>query len=300
MDHSANEIKVGVVVIAGFIILLGFVGAIIGVNWGEDLKEYHTFLRSVPGIVEGSLVKFGGMDVGSITKVTFPEKQEGEAMIELTLKVDKRTPVKTNSRAYLSSLGIMANQHIEISSGTPTAPLLPSGSLLLGREVPTIMQMAEPFGEVAGDLKVLVARLSDLFNDQNRAHLSSVIENVDHLVAEGGGQFLDMSRNMEELTGNMAEVSQSLNELMAKNKGNFDETLIHLEKTTRETSLLISDLRESLVQFENVVAANGASVIEIMENFQFASQNLEEFTRTLKEKPWLLVRKAAPPERKLP
>jgi hypothetical protein len=37
-----------------------------------------------------------------------------------------------------------------------------------------------------------------------------------------------------------------------------------------------------------------------MENFQYASQNKEEFTRTVKERPWLLIRKDAPPERKLP
>ena len=40
--------------------------------------------------------------------------------------------------------------------------------------------------------------------------------------------------------------------------------------------------------------------VEIMENFQYASQNFEEFSRLVKERPWLLVRKDAPPERKMP
>jgi len=300
MNYSSNEVKVGAVVVAGFTVLVGFIVAIIGTNLSEHVKEYRTYLKSVPGIVEGSLVKFGGMDVGSVTAVQLPDSPGEEPMIELRLKVDDKTPVKVDSRAYVTSIGIMANQHIEISPGTPDAELLPSGSVLRGKEVLTLMQMAEPLGEMSGELQDVIGQFADLFNDENRAHLNSVIVHLDEMVSEGGSRFNGLADNLEKLTANLAEVSGALNELMASNRGHLDDTMVHLQKTTKETSELIADLRKSLKQFEGVVSANGSSIVEILENFQFASQNLEEFTRTVKERPWLLVRKAAPPKRELP
>lgn len=300
MDYSANEIKVGMVVVVGFLILMGFLTAIIGVNWGESSNEYHTYLKNVPGIAIGSIVKFGGFDVGYVTAMELSTSDEGEARVELHMQVADNTPIRATSQAYVTSVGIMSNKHIEITSGQPDSPLLPSGSLLQSKEVLTLMQMAEPFGEMTGDIKNMLGQFSELFNNENREHLSNVIANLDNMIAEGGGKFVNLTSNLDNLTSNLAEVSNSLNELMSTNRGNFDETLEHIEKTTRQTSQLIADLRESLNQFENLVSANGSSVVEIMENFQFASQNLEELTRTVKERPWLLVRKAAPPERKMP
>jgi ABC-type transporter Mla subunit MlaD len=87
---------------------------------------------------------------------------------------------------------------------------------------------------------------------------------------------------------------------MKNNRGNLEQTLGHLEKTTQETAELIADLRKTLSNVDNMMTANSASFIEIMENFQYASQNFEEFSRIVKERPWLLVRKAAPPDRKIP
>ncbi|MCH7679396.1 hypothetical protein IID10_08535, partial [candidate division KSB1 bacterium] len=93
-------------------------------------------------------------------------------------------------------------------------------------------------------------------------------------------------------------VSKSLDELMAR--GVLEKSLENVETTTEEARVLITAIQNLVSEFQGVVSSNGTSIVDIMENFQFASQNLEEFTRIVKERPWLLVRKAAPPERKMP
>jgi ABC-type transporter Mla subunit MlaD len=127
-----------------------------------------------------------------------------------------------------------------------------------------------------------------------------MLENVDYLLSEGQTHFLNLVTNLEDLSGQLAKLSKDINELMDKNKETFDQTLTHLQTTTEETGQLISELRTTLASFQSALFSNNSSFVEIMENFQLASQNLEEFTRMVKERPWLLVRKAAPPERKLP
>ena len=47
-----------------------------------------------------------------------------------------------------------------------------------------------------------------------------------------------------------------------------------------------------------IVTQNG-NYDEIMDNLRRTSQNLDEFTKTIKEKPWSLIRKSAPKEREI-
>ena len=300
MPYSSNEVKAGVMVVAGFGLMLLFLVAIFGIEFEENAKTYETRLQNVPGIVKGSLVKFGGMDVGEVTQVELPDPGDPKAMIGLKLKVDARTPVKGNSVAYVTSVGIMADQHIEIDPGTPDSPLLPSGSTLPGKEVLSFMQMAEPFGDMSEKMETLIDRVSDLLNDENRAEIAQLLKNINGMVADGSERLLVLVDNLNTLTANLARVSDELNDLMQGNRETLDGTVANLEATTRETAQLVEDLRTFMAQFEHIVSANGNNIGEIMENFQFASQNLEEFTRMVKERPWLLIRKSAPPKRKLP
>ncbi len=300
MDYSSSEVKVGVVVTVAFGLLVAFLVAIFGVEWKEDTKIYYTHLNNIPGIVTGSLVKYGGMDVGQVTEVQLAGPNSRNALIGLKLEVAQDTPVRTTSEAFVTSVGVMADQHIEISSGTPDSEVLQGGSVLVGRDVLSFMQMAEPMGEVSDQMQELLVRVGDLFNDENRAELSALIRNFNKIAAEGGEQFINLTHNLDELTKNMASISEGLDELMTENRGNLDSTLTNIAVTTRKTSELIGNLQQTLGQFEVMMSANGASIVEIMENFQFASQNLEEFSRIVKERPWLLVRKSAPPKRKLP
>lgn len=298
MEFKSNEIKAGLTIVVSAVILIAFLVVIFGVDFGEQTKEYHTYLKYIGGIQKGSLVKYGGMDVGYVTEITLPESSETK--IRLKIKIDDKTPVRIDSKAFVTSIGIMADQHIELSAGSPDSPLLPPESVIESKEVLGFAQMAEPLGELNEQVQDLLTRVSDVFNEQNRAHLSNVLGNFDNIMIQGQQQFLNVVQNLDNLTAHMASISKDLNELMQKNKDNFDQTLAHLQTTTEETTKLIADLRETMGLLENILSSNTTSIVDIMENFQYASQNMEEFTRIVKERPWLLIRKDAPPERKLP
>lgn len=297
MEFKANEIKAGLIIFLGLGTLILFLVLIFGIDIGEKTIEYQVYFKYIGGISKGSLVKYGGMDVGYVSEINLPKSDESR--IGLKIKIDEKTPVRIDSKAFITSIGIMADQHIEITTGKPGATLLPPGSVIESKEVLSFSQMAEPLGELNTKLQELLGRVGDIFNQENRAHLASMMENMDHLINDGQKHFFNLVTNLEELSGQLAELSKDINGLMDKNKGSLDQTLTHLQSTTEETSQLVSELRTTLANFQSLLLSNNSSFIEIMENFQLASQNLEEFTRMVKERPWLLVRKAAPPERKL-
>src|SRR3989304_5663846 len=99
MEYSNKEIKVGLMLVIGFSLIVLFLVAIFGVSWTDNTKEYTTYLKSIPGIASGSLVKFGGMDVGFVSEIALPPPDDLDAKICVRLKIDDRTPVRENSLA---------------------------------------------------------------------------------------------------------------------------------------------------------------------------------------------------------
>lgn len=297
MEFKANEVKAGLMILVSLAILVLFLIVIFGVDFGKKTVEYETYLLYVGGIEEGSLVKYGGLDVGFVKHITLPGPHGSK--LALSLKIREKTPVRVDSEAYITSIGIMADPHIEISTGSPESPLLPPGSLIKSKEVPSFTQMAAPLGELNEQLQELLSRVVLIFDDQNRSHFASMLANMDNLVANGQDQLVGVMKNLENLSDELAVLTTNVNDLVQGNKQNFDETFSHLEKTTEEISQVMSSVRGTLSNLESTVNANGGSIVQIIQNLDSASQNFAEFTQRLKERPWLLVRKEAPPERDL-
>lgn len=298
MEFKANEIKTGIMVFFTLVILGFFLVSIFGLEFGKKRKEYQIFLHYVGGISKGSLVKFRGMNVGQVTEIKLPEGDENR--ISVQLEVDRNTPVKTDSKVFVTAIGLMADQHIEITAGSIDSPLLPPGSIIDSKEALSFAEITEALGELNNRMQVLITRVNNMFNEENLSHLASMMKNVDTLVQEGRKPFLETVSNLNTLSHQLEQVSKDINQLMDRNKGNLQEILSNLELTSKAAKQMTADLQGTTKHLKSVMYSSNTNLHEIIENFQSTSQNLEEFTRLLKEQPWSMVRKEAPPERKIP
>ena len=153
MAYSSNEIKAGAIIVTGIVVLGLFLVAIFGFNFGEETKEYRINLDYVGGITKGSLVKFNGYNVGQVKDIRLPSADNPK--LQLIVAVNKNTPIRSNSVAFITSISIMAELHVEISAGDPTAPLLPPGSVIPGKEVLSFARMSESMGELTEQMEEL-------------------------------------------------------------------------------------------------------------------------------------------------
>ena len=163
MNYKANEIKAGIMIFISFIVFVIFLVAIFGIDFGKKTNEYQIYLKYVGGISKGSHVKYMGMNVGEVTEITLPNNNE--TRIGIKLEADTKTPIKTDSRAFLTSIGLMSDQHIEINPGSPEAALLPSGSVIETKEVLNFAHMSETLGDLNNRTQILLSQVSDLFSD---------------------------------------------------------------------------------------------------------------------------------------
>ncbi len=298
MQYHSREVKAGLLVVGSLIVLVIFFVTITKVDWRKTENEYKARFDYIGGIEAGSMVRYGGFLVGSVTDLYLAP--DDNTKLEVALAVDSRTPVRKSSEALITSISLMGEYYIEITPGVVTDELLPSGSILRTRDVPSFSRMSEPLMNVSDQMTLLLERTNDLLSDENRQRFSNILAHADTLVSVNADDIAGMISNLNALTQQMQSLSTKLDKMMGDNSEILEATFSQMNQTMVRADSVLHTLNQTMSQVQQLVAANSLSLQETMANFESASQNFEQFSRTIKERPWNLVRKSAPPERQLP
>src|SRR5918999_3870930 len=141
MSPSTRTFRVGLVILVAVTVLAIGIFVIGDRNNLFSRKNlYYIDFNSVSGLKPGSPVQLNGVDVGTIKKVDLPENPRTRR-IRVWLEVERRYaarirgPVDASqviagqpgSVARIKTLGLLGDKFIEISSGSPGYPVIPSG-----------------------------------------------------------------------------------------------------------------------------------------------------------------------------
>ncbi|MGE5326600.1 MAG: MlaD family protein, partial [Deltaproteobacteria bacterium] len=309
-----EQIKVGaVVVLSGLVFLMAliFVGGVRVFRRGK--VTYTTYFKFAGGLEPGSVVRFGGLKVGSVREAQIDPMDS--TRIRVVLQVDSRTPVHTDSRARISTLGFLGENYVEISPGTRGA-----GPLKPGSEIPSaeIVQLADVFSNVntvtlntnklVNDVDekflVMVNRTDQLITNanavvgpENRAHLESVLANMDATLAETRPRLKTTLDNIDAASQKLSPTIDStrvtlektnqlvdhLDALVQEDRPAFNDALQRLITTLDSTRQVMTSLNDTL-------NTNRPDLDETIANFRESSENLKKFTDTIKQRPYSLIR----------
>ncbi len=314
MARADEEIKVGVVVAIGaalFLVALIFVG---GVDLFRNQKvQYTTYFKFAGGLEPGSVVRFDGLKVGVIKSASLDPGDN--TRIKIVLEVADKTPIRANSKARISSLGFLGENYLEVSAGTRDAPPLPPGS-----EIPTveIVQISDVFNNVnnitlnatklvndlddrvlalSDNASLLIKNLNGVVSPENKDHFSSVLANTDGMLKNSRPHLENTIANLDTASGKVAptidnvngtighadQLTGHLDEVVEENRKQLRDTLVRLQTSLTEAERMISDLNDTL-------GSNRGDLDETLENIRVSSENLKEFTDTLKQRPYSLIR----------
>jgi phospholipid/cholesterol/gamma-HCH transport system substrate-binding protein len=317
MESRREQALVGLFVIVAAVVLVATVFGITGA-FGRTAKTFHAFFPFAGGLEVGSTVRYaGGPKVGRVEKLRIDP--QNPASIEITLNVQSDLPVKTDSHVRIMSMSPLGDNHLEIVPGTPQAPLAKDGSVLQGDRyldlnaiterindlAPEAQQLLHTFNERATELQVTIARVNDLLNDQNRANLSGTLAQTHGMIAENRpaikstlGHLNASSEKIgpliDDLRKTSAQANQALNHvdaMIGENRPDVRQAVVELRKSLTT----VTDLTGRLDQTLDV---NSENIDELLDNFRQVSQNLKEFTDTIKTKPYTLIRASSPREHK--
>jgi phospholipid/cholesterol/gamma-HCH transport system substrate-binding protein len=297
MEYRSNEIRAGCLVIVGIILFVVFLILISGLDLFKSTKIYYARFKYTSGVEVGSLIRYGGMEVGRVKKARIaPDKN---TLIEFEIEIDADVPVKKDSDVIITSIGIMGEEYIEITTGSPNAELLPPRSLLNCKDVTPLMMMTNTFDELGKNLSQTVDNLNRILGNENQSQIHQVLANLNRLLEDNQQAIATMMANSNEVISNLSQMSSRLDTILIENQDSISRSIQQLEATLVQSQELVRNMQQTMKNVNQMITTQNGNYNEIMDNLNRTSRNLDEFTRTIKERPWSLIRKSAPKEREV-
>jgi len=234
-SFTGTEIRAGLMVLLSGIILLAFIAAILNFRPKGAQNIYYVAMNDIGGLDRSADVRFGGMVVGRVTSVDPNPKNRAQMLI--TAKVNNDTPVNGASRAYVGQISLTSEKHLEITTGTADAPLLPSGSPL---DTTTAAGM---FGDLSGLTNSVQQLISDV---QVLLGVSDGMGNRTLDTAETrtiADIFAQLDGVMGDLRLVMGVTDDAGNPLPEADRRTINELMANLDGTLGEGKLLMEDVR---------------------------------------------------------
>jgi len=317
MESKTEQTLVGVFVLVCAVLLIGTIFAMSGA-FGRNTKTYHAYFTFAGWLEPGMTVRYsGGPKVGRVEKVGIDPRNVSR--MDITFSVRSDLPVKSDSLVKIMSTTPLGDNHLEIFPGTPQAAEAPNGALLrsqayidlnsllaqLNELAPQAQQLLVQLSDRAGELKETVARVNALLSAPNRANLSATLATTRGLLEENRPQIKSTLQNLnggsqklgpllDDLRRTSAETNKALNNvdsLIGENRPDLRQAIGQL----RRSLTTVTDVTGRLDQTLDV---NSENIDELLDNLRQATENLNEFTATIKNRPSSLIRSTNPPEHK--
>jgi phospholipid/cholesterol/gamma-HCH transport system substrate-binding protein len=318
-----TEAKVGTFVLACLATLIFTLGYLFNAHFRGNGVPFRTYLRYAGGLEPGADVLFGGIRAGKIT--TVGPSREDPTKIEIRLDLKPGTPVNEKSVAKLGSLSIMSDPALAISTGNNSAPRLPPGATIPSAEAVSLDDMAGKMATIADNANVLIGQVQGEFDlistgaQKLLANLNSITgpanqQQIQAVLQQANGLLSSERPKIDHLTDQLLALTQHADATISKTGPVID----HADGAIQNVNATVNDLREpirtDLTELQNtliqarsllanmqvVVRANGDNIGDTMQNLRSATDNLDQLTDTLKQRPWSLIRKSQPREREVP
>src|SRR5512143_1175511 len=123
METRASYVLIGAFTLLAFLSAFSFVLWIGKLSLEREWDYYDiVFKEAVTGLTVGGAVQYNGIQVGEVRRLSLDPDDPREVIAHVRLSGD--TPVKTDTHARLTLLGLTGVTVIQLSGGSPAAPRL--------------------------------------------------------------------------------------------------------------------------------------------------------------------------------
>ena len=267
------------------------------------MKTYYAYFQgeSLSGLEQGALVKYTGVPIGKVDKITYQPRDLSRVKVTLTVQPD--FPMKPDMYATTGLLGITGLKYVEILGGTSTAPLLKNGG-----EIPTRASM---FSSISGKAEAIIAKVELLINNLNQLSNPDSLKSLRFLVEN----VTAITSDVRKIAGNMAPkidtITSSAERIMSKADriaGNVQTITGSIDTAfpAKRIARTIASVDSAAMAIKLVADNLSLLVRQSREDFSVSMQNLREatesanqLTKMLAENPSLLLRNESQKEREL-
>ncbi len=304
-----TEAKVGAFVLGCFSILAFTLIYLINAQFSRDTVPYRTYLHYAGGLEPGAEVLFGGITVGKVTAVR-PWKTD-PTQIEILLEVKQGIPLNEKSVAKLGLVSIMNSAALSISTGSNEAKRLSPGSSIPSQETASLEEIAGKLATVAdsanvlitqaqgelqgisGDARDLLANLKSVTGPPNQKRIQVMLDQIDGILTQERPKIDRIADRLIVLSQHADDTVQNVNGTVTDLREPTLKDLVELRNTLEQARGLLANMQV-------LVRANDFKIDDMVDNLRVTTENLDQLTDTLKQRPWSMIRIKQPKERTVP
>lgn len=252
-----TEAKVGIFTLAGIVLLIVtilFVGRV-SLFHEPQMTLVGTF-SNASGLQAGSAVNYSGVRIGKIDRVDI-----GTSGVVITMTVDKKTLIPTDSTFTIESDSILGDKFIQVQPGKAT----------------TYFHDGDHFNGHVDDMKRAFKKVENLIDssDKTLKAINGIIG--DH---ETQGALRDTLRTTSTIADNMAMLTAQMNSALAQNSGNINQITSNMVEVTRNVNSLTTELNRTATQFDHDGQA-GQQMRQILDNLKDTTDTVNTMARSM-------------------
>src|SRR5664280_2687047 len=293
------KVRLGLFITGGLLIFIAAV-FIIGRQKNLFVPVYRltTTFHNVSGLQVGNNIRFSGINVGTVDKITI--MNDTTVNVKMLIKKDVVQFIKSDCEVTIGSEGLIGDKLLIISPGSTEAKLAKGGQQLASVEPVEIDAIIKNLQVTSRQFEDIVLKVNSGRGTLGRLiHDTIIAENLNQTIlnlkesSKGSGETMAATQNnisaimssLQVISGNTEIVSKQLGETMVQiNSGrgtfgrllqdtilaeNLNQTIINLKKSSK-------GLGETMEASQNNISA-------IMSSLQVISGNTEIFSKQLGE-----------------
>jgi phospholipid/cholesterol/gamma-HCH transport system substrate-binding protein len=233
-----REFKVGVFVLAGLSVMAFVIFMIGEERRAFGAKEgYFSVFNDVQGLRRGSPVRMGGVDIGSVSEVSYgDDPKDARIFVRMSIVAGEARRIRHDSVATIEGKGLLGDKMIVVTVGNPGKPQLTPGSEVPSKAADDFAAMITKLGAVSAQAERVMGNLErtteSLADDGLHKDLKATVTSLSHILGsidrrEGyvGKLFSDpaeserISRtlaNLERASSELEGTTRSVNQVLAR------------------------------------------------------------------------------------
>lgn len=215
METKANYVAVGAFVMAA---VLGLVIALLwlaGAQYSEEFAYYRTyFTGAVTGLGDGTAVRYNGINVGHVSKLTFDPNDPKRVIVDL--QIDPTLKIHTDSVASIASEGLTGGTYVEIDGGSKSAPVLHQKTMfgdypVIQSKVSTLQALENSLPEIMQKINKIADHVNAVLSDQNIKNFSGILASVNKTTQTVAARSDDIDKTLRNLSAGTDALKDDLN-----------------------------------------------------------------------------------------
>ncbi|MFH1355321.1 MAG: MlaD family protein [Candidatus Omnitrophota bacterium] len=156
------ELKVGVFVFIGMILMALFVLSIGGIRTWTAHYQVRFIFNFVNGVKIGAPVRFAGVDVGVVKDIKFQlDPQEGKNKVHVLCSVKRNVKIPLDSTVWVNTLGLLGEKYIEVIPGKDYSVILDEDDQITGEDPVPIHEVTQLAKGIAKNIAESLERIKN-------------------------------------------------------------------------------------------------------------------------------------------